>query len=95
LHKRSSQIGDIFFPSKGEAIAFLRDMLHRYHPGDDVGEDDTKILRAALNNHPEAAKKIGLGVAGFKVRSADFGTKCFWVMRTDGSTEKFSHKACV
>ncbi|HBN8920195.1 TPA: DUF3223 domain-containing protein, partial [Pseudomonas aeruginosa] len=23
-------------------------------------------------------------------RTADFGTKCFWVNRTDGTTEKFS-----
>jgi hypothetical protein len=26
---------------------------------------------------------------------ADFGTKCFWVNRIDGTTEKFAHRACV
>jgi hypothetical protein len=45
--------------------------------------------------HPEAADKIGSGIKDFSVRSADFGTKCFWVNRTDGTTDKFSHTACV
>jgi hypothetical protein len=51
-------------------------------------------LNAMLNRY-EAAKKIGSGIKSFSVRSADYGSKCFWVNRTDGTTEKFSHKACV
>jgi hypothetical protein len=39
--------------------------------------------------------KIGQGVARFSVRTADFGSRCFWVNRTDGTTQKFSLKACV
>jgi hypothetical protein len=95
MPKKPSKIGELSFPSKGEAVAFLKEMLYRYRPGDDVGEEDAAILRDALNNHPEAKEKIGCGVAGFKVRTAEFRTQCFWVMRTDGSTEKFSHKVCV
>lgn len=83
-------LGPMDFKKRGDAVAYLTDMLHRYNVGDKVGADDAVILRAALENHPNAAAKIGCGVADFSVRTADFGTKCFWVNRSDGTTEKFS-----
>ncbi|MGE4531364.1 MAG: DCL family protein [Acidithiobacillus sp.] len=87
--------GDLHFAKRGDAIAFLNAILQKYDVGDKVSADDAKVLLDALSHHPEAKEKIGCGVASFSVRSADFGTKCFWVNRIDGSTEKFSHKACV
>ncbi|MEO5916213.1 MAG: DCL family protein [Luteolibacter sp.] len=87
--------GDLHFEKKGDAAAFLQAMLHKYDVGDKVSSDDGSILRAALANHPRAEDKIGCGIIHFSVRSADYGTKCFWVNRTDGSTEKFAHRACV
>ena len=83
------------FAKRGDAVAYLNDMLHRYDVGDRVSTDDTLILRAALKRHPDAEAKTGCGIAHFSVRTADFGTKCFWVNRTDGTTEKFSHTACI
>ena len=70
-------------------------MLRRYDVGDKVSAADKKILRAALALHPEAEAKVGCGITHFSVRSAGFGTKCFWLNRTDGTTEKFSYTACV
>ncbi|MCK6393313.1 MAG: DCL family protein [Zoogloea sp.] len=78
------------FAKRGDAVAYLKDMLHRYDVGDRVNANDAVILRAALEHHPNAAKKIGCGITDFSVRTADFGTKCFWVNRSDGTTEKFS-----
>lgn len=95
MAKKPVRLGPKHFSSKLEAKGFLRDMLKRYKPGEDVSEADSEILRAALLNHPEAQQKIGAGVTGFRVRSAEFRSQCFWVMRTDGSTEKFSYKSCV
>jgi hypothetical protein len=89
------RLGLLKFGTKGEAAAFLRSMLHKYDVGDKVGADDTEVLVAALARHPEATEKIGAGVASFSVRSADFGSKCFWVNRVDGSTEKFSYRSCI
>lgn len=83
-------LGPMHFDKRGDAVAYLTNMLHRYDVGDRVNADDAVILRAALENHPNAATKIGCGIADFSVRSADFGTKCFWVNRPDGTTEKFS-----
>jgi len=89
------QIGNLSFSKKGDALGFLRAMLNRYKPGERVNGDDASILAHALRRHPDAAVKIGPGIAHFDVRSADYGTQCFWVTRIDGTTERFSYKSCV
>lgn len=83
-------LGSMHFNKRGDAVAYLKDMLRRYDLGDRVSIEDSVILRAALEHHPSSAVKIGCGVSYFSVRSADFNTKCFWVNRTDGTAEKFS-----
>lgn len=88
-------IGALRFAKKADAASYLRAMLRRYDVGDKVSAADEQVLRAALALHPEADAKIGCGIANFSVRRADFGTKCFWLNRTDGTTEKFSYKTCV
>lgn len=88
-------IGALKFSRRGEAYQFLKGMLARYDVGDKVSTADSDILKDALALHPESAAKIGRGIQSFSVRSADFGTKCFWVNRVDGSTEKFAMRACV
>jgi len=93
--RKSVSYGDLHFRTQTEARAYLNAMLSRYDVGDRVSASDAVILTAALSLHPEAKEKIGSGIKDFSVRSADFGTKCFWVNRTDGTTQKFSHKACV
>jgi hypothetical protein len=88
-------IGSLHFAKRGDAESFLRDMLHRYDVGDRVNADDENVLRAALALHPKAGVKIGCGITHFSVRSADFGSKCFWINRPDGTTEKFSYLSCI
>jgi Protein of unknown function (DUF3223) len=88
-------IGSSHFAKTGDAISFYKAMLNRYDVGDKVGAADDDLLRAALALHPKTAEKIGCGVTHFSVRSADFGSKCFWVNRTDGTTEKFSYITCI
>jgi len=88
-------IGALQFAKKADAASFLGAMLRRYDVGDRVNAVDEEVLRAALARHPNAETKIGSGVAHFSVRSADFGTKCFWLNRTDGTTEKCSYKTCI
>jgi hypothetical protein len=88
-------LGHMHFAKKGDAVAFLKELLHRYDVGDRVNADDTIILLAALERHPDVKSKVGCGITNFSVRTADFGTKCFWVNRADGTTEKFSYSACI
>lgn len=87
--------GTLHFPDKKSALAHLKSLLGSYRPGDRVSDADEVVLREALQNHADAASKVGPGVDHFMVRSADFGTQCFWVVRTDGTTERFSYKRCV
>jgi hypothetical protein len=82
--------GDLHFSKRGDAIAFLNSILQKYDVGDKVSADDSKVLTDALAHHPEAEDKIGCGVLSFSVRGADFGTKCFFVNRTDGTSARFS-----
>ena len=88
-------LGYMHFVKRGDAVSYLNEMLHRYDLGDKVSADDAIILRAALDRHPEAVAKVGCGITYFSVRTADFGTRCFWLNRADGTTEKFSHTACI
>ena len=83
-------LGTLHFAKRGDAVAYLKEMLNRYELGDLVNSEDSEILMAALGHHPNGLSKIGCGVAHFSVRIADYGTRCFWVNRTDGTTEKFS-----
>lgn len=93
--KKPITIGAHHFSKKSDAAAFLKAMLHKYDVGDKVSAVDAEVLLAALAHHPDAAAKVGSGITHFSVRSADFGSKCFWVNRTDGSSEKFSYKTCI
>lgn len=88
-------LGSLHFSKRGDAATYLKSMLRKYDIGDRVSLEDEVILKAALMHHPDAITKIGCGVSCFSVRSADYGTKCFWVNRPDGTTEKFSVNACV
>lgn len=88
-------LGPMHFDKRGDAVAYLKDMLRRYDLGDRVNASDSVILQAALEHHPNAVAKIGCGISYFSVRSADFGTKCFWANRADGTAEKFSISGCI
>lgn len=88
------KIGSLSFAKKGDADEFFKSMLYKYDLGDTVSADDAEHLISLLAMHPEADNKIGVGIESFSVRTADFGTRCFWVNRADGTAEKFSFKSC-
>lgn len=87
-------IGSLRFSKKSEADEFFKKMLYKYELADKVSDADAAYLTDLLAMHPEADEKIGVGIESFSVRTADFGTRCFWVNRSDGTTEKFSFKSC-
>ena len=88
-------IGDLEFAKKGDAVEYFKVMLNKYSPGDKVSEADGRLLAFLLGRHPETKAKIGSGIRHFNVRSADLGTQCFWVTRSDGSTERFAFRSCL
>tara|TARA_B100001989_G_C24541151_1_gene467630 strand:+ start:1882 stop:2178 length:297 start_codon:yes stop_codon:yes gene_type:complete len=89
------KIGGMSFDRKGDALSFMKNMLNKYSPEEKVDEIDSKFLSSAILRHPEADDKIGVGIKHFFVRRADYGTKCFWLERIDGTVERFSYKYCI
>jgi hypothetical protein len=88
-------VGDRKFASKGDAVEFFREMLNRYRPGDHVSDPDAVDLKNLLQLHTEAERKIGTGIHHFEVMDGGFGTQCFKVVRTDGSSDDFSYGHCI
>jgi hypothetical protein len=67
-------IGNHFFEKKGDALNHFKEMLNRYSIEERVSDEDAEFLFEALKNHPEADEKAGVGIDGFIVRRADYGT---------------------
>jgi hypothetical protein len=95
MARHEANLGFRLFATKQEAIAHFKAMLGRYAPGETVSADDAAELEALLSRHPEASEKAGSGITGFGVRAALYGTTCFEVRRTDGSTTDFSYLTAV
>jgi len=88
------------FDRAGDATAFFKAMLNRYHIGDRVSNEDAVDLSALLERHDELEDKVGVGVAGFEVNLPpkdvpQFSKRCFWIIRVDGSKVDFSVAHCL
>ena len=71
-----------------------RTIRNRYDDGVPLTPGDHAVVLAALRRHPKAVQKIGKGVAAITVGRYVEGSRCFFVIRTDGSVEDFSLRAC-
>lgn len=83
------------FPKKGDAIAFFKSMLNRYHPGDRVNDTDARDLMALLKRHSEYVEKVGVGIDHFRVMANLYGTQSFEIVRRDGTHDDFSYLHCI
>jgi hypothetical protein len=86
-------LGPLRFPTKRDAELHIRDIL-RTRRGVLVGEDDA-VVRDLAARHPDAASKIGTGIASVRVEVFEHGRPCFWIVRTDGSTTDFSYRRAL
>lgn len=62
-----------------------------------LNADDFRFVRALLDRHPSAARKIGAGVRGIKVLiNPKWNTsRAFWLYRVDGTDTDFSYVECI
>jgi hypothetical protein len=88
-------VGDLTFPTKSAATEHFRQMLYRHEIGEEIPEPDHSELRWLLAKHSDCSEKVGVGVKSFSVRWAEFGTRCFEVVRIDGSRIDFSFRWCL
>src|SRR5688500_8620928 len=86
--------GTRVFESQEAADAFSKEMLNRYPRGHTVTRRDAKHLRGLIRRHPDYARKTRGGIDRFKVDTTIHGTKCFHVVRKDGTSEPFSYRKC-
>jgi hypothetical protein len=80
---------------KTQAIASCQQIIAATADGEIVTGEATEFLAWLLDRHPRAAAKIGCGVAGFTVHKSGMGTRCFYVVRLDGTTTEFSFPSCI
>lgn len=84
------------FEKAGDGTAFFKEMLNRYPLGATVSAADAKDLDALMERHDERDEKIGVGVDHYEVQAGPEGfTRCFWIVRTDGSRIDISYLHCL
>jgi hypothetical protein len=88
-------IGAKRFTTKAAITEWFSVMLLRHDVGEQVDGADGVDLAALLEKHPNYQLKIADGVAGFTVLRGQFGTRCFGIVRPDGSSEDFSYMKCI
>ncbi len=45
--------------------------------------------------HPDASKKIGVGVQSFRIAPDGWSGMCFWIDRIDGTSTDLSYNECL
>src|SRR4051812_4330518 len=83
------------FANQKEAAAYFRAMLNRYRPKQRISDEDAADLAALVRRHSEHEEKVGVGIDHFEVMSAEFGTQCFRLVRSDGTGVDFSYPHCI
>ncbi|CAJ1393532.1 unnamed protein product [Effrenium voratum] len=81
---------------KDQLLKGWREILHEAQLGEELAGQQLALVKELLEYHPEAQKKIGAGIQGVKVDTApdSQASRCFWVLRSDGSQEDFSARKC-
>lgn len=88
-------IGDKEFKYKKDALSYFKDILNSYEPSQIVNEQNFKDLVNLLEIRPDKDDKIGCGIEKIQVIEVRYKTKCFELIRTDGSTEVFSYRNSI
>lgn len=58
-------------------------------------ENSEFLMEKVFPNHFDWDEKKGVGVDHIKVRQAQYGTKCFYIVRTDGTETDISYMSCI
>ena len=90
------KLGPKTFASPEEMIKYFSWILNNMTVNQDMNDYEFMVVDECLRRHPDADKKIGAGVKTFQIRNhPEHDTRCYMVVRTDGSCEDFSYRKCV
>lgn len=71
-------------------------MLQTYLIGQPLNDSDRAACLEVLPRHPQAAEKVGSGVAEITVEDGGhYGTRFFQIVRTNGTTANFPYLSCI
>ncbi|KAI9076919.1 hypothetical protein K1719_041081 [Acacia pycnantha] len=72
-------------------------MLKEYSEDQQLSEEDKRTMRWVICCHPKCVEKVGDGVTDIKVGRHPIyrDTRCFFVVRKDGTLEDFSYRKCI
>ena len=88
-------IGPWAFPTKKAAQEYTVRLRDKYANSELIIGQDDEFLRNLVNQHPEAAAKVGGGIHHFTVESAGpWGSRHFVLHRQDRTSTDFSYRAC-
>ncbi|XP_011014513.1 PREDICTED: DNA-directed RNA polymerase IV subunit 1-like [Populus euphratica] len=75
----------------------VRKILKKYSVDQQLNERDKSVLMMTLYFHPRRDEKIGIGAKDIKViNHPEYqDTRCFSLVRTDGTIEDFSYRKCL
>ena len=91
------KLGPKKFDTPEEMIKYFSFILNNMTVNQDMNDYEFMVVDECLRRaHPEAEKKIGCGIKTFQIRThPEHDTRCYSVVRTDGSCEDFSYRKCV
>ncbi|XP_062074186.1 DNA-directed RNA polymerase IV subunit 1 isoform X2 [Humulus lupulus] len=75
----------------------LQSILKKYEIDERLNDLDKSTLMFALHFHPERDLKIGVGAQDIKVayHKEHENSRCFMLVRVDGTVEDFSYRKCI
>merc|ERR1712085_145894 len=90
-------VGNQRFLNVGALRGKVKEILNSRSDGEQLKKDGTdfKFITSLLEFHPKGAEKRK-GLVGIKVAKSEYGdSRCFYMVRDDGSSEDVSMKKCV
>ncbi|KAJ8560544.1 hypothetical protein K7X08_022404 [Anisodus acutangulus] len=90
-------VGPKNFGSSVEMFDYFYKLLHSWSTNLNLNKYEHIVLLDLLKKgHSEPDRKIGTGIRAFQIRfHPQFKSRCFFVIREDGSSDDFSFRKCV
>ncbi|XP_055831955.1 protein EMBRYO DEFECTIVE 514-like [Solanum dulcamara] len=90
-------VGPKHFGSSVEMFDYFHKLLHSWSTNLNLNKYEHIVLLDLLKKgHLEPDRKIGTGIRAFQIRfHPHFKSRCYFVIREDGSVDDFSFRKCV
>jgi len=96
MSKRESyKIAGEIFSTKLALQERIKEILYRYQDGQYLSNNDFEFMLQVLKRHPNFEIKIGVKAFFVRQNPVYKNTRCFWLVRFDGSGTDFSYQECL